>query len=166
MNFKIIISWFLTIIVIPICIVIILLWKFNIIKYKTCAQIISIVPGILGIFLRRIFYKITLKKCGENLNVFWGAVIVYSDVEIGNNCTIEEFCIISHCKIGNDVIFAANVSVMSGAKHHDVNDITTSFYNSKSECRKLSLGNNLWIGTHAVIMNDIGSNCAIGAGAV
>ena len=61
----------------------------------------------------------------EKFESFWGAYIVYPDVIIGNNCTIEEFCILSKCVLGNDVILAARVSIMSGAKHHDINDIKT-----------------------------------------
>ncbi|HDF8570544.1 TPA: acyltransferase, partial [Enterobacter hormaechei subsp. hoffmannii] len=115
---------------------------------------------------RQFYYELSLKSCGKNLRVFWGAYIVYPDVIIGNNCTIEEFCILSKCVLGNDVILAARVSIMSGAKHHDINDIKNTFGESKAEYRTVQLGNNLWIGTHAVIMNDIGNNTAVGAGAI
>jgi acetyltransferase-like isoleucine patch superfamily enzyme len=34
------------------------------------------------------------------------------------------------------------------------------------ELQKVQLGNNLWIGTHAVIMSDVASDTVVGAGAV
>ncbi|GJL45477.1 TPA: acyltransferase [Citrobacter farmeri] len=142
------------------------LYKVNVINYKTSTQLLAFFPGIIGLLIRQFYYELSLTSCGKNLRVFWGAYIVYPDVIIGNNCTIEEFCILSKCKLGDDVILAARVSIMSGSKHHDINDLTTTFGESKSEYRTVQLGNNLWIGTHAVIMNDIGDNTAIGAGAV
>lgn len=150
----------------PFPLIMYLLYKIKIIDYKTSTQVLAVIPGVLGLLIRQFYYEKTLKSCGVNLRVFWGAYIVYPEVEIGDNCTIEEFCIISKCVLGNDVIIAARVSIMSGSKHHDVNDITKTFGESKAEYSTVKLGNNLWIGTHAVIMNNIGCNTAIGAGAV
>ncbi|NIY46204.1 acyltransferase [Cedecea colo] len=163
---KKIISLFIKYIFSPIPLLLYLLYIAKILNYKTASQMIAIIPGIAGLLIRQLYYEISLNSCGHNLRVFWGAYIVYPDVTIGNNCTIEEFCIISKCKIGNDVILAARVSIMSGSKHHDINDISKIFGESKAEYRTVELGNNLWIGTHAIIMNDIGDNTAIGAGAV
>ncbi len=129
-------------------------------------MMISKVPGIYGIYLRENYYKSTLKKCGKNLQVHYGAYILYSDVEIGDDCAIEDYCFISRCVIGNNVIFAARCSVMSGAHHHDVDDLSNIFRKTNLETKKIILGDNLWIGTHSVIMNNVASNTVVGAGAV
>lgn len=150
----------------PVGVFIYILYKIKLINYKTSTQLLAFFPGVIGLLIRQFYYELSLKSCGKNLRVFWGAYIVYPDVIIGNNCTIEEFCILSKCVLGNDVILAARVSIMSGAKHHDINDIKNTFGESKAEYRTVQLGNNLWIGTHAVIMNDIGNNTAVGAGAI
>lgn len=47
---------------------------------------------------------------------------------------------------------------MSGGKHHDINN---TFYDSKE-----ILGDNLWIGTHSVILEDVNSHTAVAAGSV
>lgn len=150
----------------PIGLLVFLLYRIKLMNYKTSTQLLAFIPGVIGLLIRQFYYELSLKSCGKNLRVFWGAYIVYPDVIIGNNCTIEEFCIISKCELGDDVILAARVSIMSGSKHHDINDTTTTFGESKAEYRVIRLGSNLWIGTHAVIMNNIGDNTAIGAGAV
>ena len=108
----------------------------------------------------------TLKKCGRDIIVHYGSFIVYPETEIGQKCAIEEYSIVSLCNIGDDVIIAARCSIMSGSKHHDVTDIHNTFYNSKSVIKKIQLGDNLWIGTHSVIMADISSHTAVAAGSV
>ncbi|WP_205350647.1 acyltransferase [Vibrio cholerae] len=136
-------------------------------NYKTCGTMISKVSGLYGISIRKIFYKKTLKYCGDNLRVFYGAYICYPSVTIGNNCTIEEYSIVSNCSIGNDVIIAANVSIMSGAHHHDVDDVNRTFIESTNpKLGHVTIGDNIWIGTHSVVMNDISSNSVVAAGAV
>lgn len=139
------------------------LFKLN---YKTVAICISRYPGRYGILIRRVFYEKTLRKCGEDLSVFYGAYIVYPEVEVGSNCAIEEYSIVSLCSIGDDVILAARVSIMSGSHHHDVSDVHSVFRESKSYAKRVYIGNNVWIGTHAVVMEDIASDTAVGAGAI
>ncbi len=135
-------------------------------KYKTTSMMISKWTGLFGIMIRRNYYEMTLQKCGKDLSVHYGAFIVYPEVEIGDRCTIEEYSIISMCTIGDDVIIAARCSLMSGAHYHDVDDMEHTFYESKSNFKRIFLGDNLWIGTHAVVMEDVASDTAIGAGAV
>jgi acetyltransferase-like isoleucine patch superfamily enzyme len=144
----------------------ILMFKLLKVNFKAVAIGISRFEGNYGILVRKIFYKKTLESCGENLRVHYGAYIVYPEVEIGDRCTIEEFTIIGNCKIGNNVIFAARVSVMSGSRHHDVDDLNNLFYESKSFSKTLIIGDNIWFGTHAVIMEDVAAHNVIAAGAV
>jgi acetyltransferase-like isoleucine patch superfamily enzyme len=127
---------------------------------------ISKISGKYGIFVREQFYKRTLKKCGKNLQVHYGVIIVYPEIEIGDNCAIEDYCIISKCIIGNDVIFAARCSLMSGGHHHDIDNTSVLFRDSNLKTNPVILGDNLWIGTHTVIMNDIASHTVVGANSV
>lgn len=135
-------------------------------SYKTVAIAISVFPGYFGLSLRRFFYTNTLKKCGKNLQVGFCAYFVYPETEVGENFAVEEFSIISLCSVGNDVIVAARCSLMSGAHHHDIDDMSTTFLHSKDGARKIILGDNIWIGTHAVVMADIASGTVVGAGSI
>lgn len=138
----------------------------GLITFRNSAISISKIPGETGVVSRWIFYKLTLKKIGNNFNIGYGSYIVYNTVTIGNRVTIEEYCIISQCHIGNDVIIAARVSTMSGKNHHYVDDLNKSFYDSGGETKAIILGNNLWIGTHAVIMEDVSAGTVVAGGAV
>ncbi|OED56339.1 chemotaxis protein CheW [Aliivibrio fischeri] len=136
-------------------------------KYKTVTILLSKWVGYYGIVLRQNFYTITLKKCGYNLKVFHGSYICYKSVEVGNNCTIEENCVISNCIIGNDVIIAANVSLMSGKNHHDTEQLDKTFYETQSNnLEQIVLGDNIWIGTRTTIMSDVAGGTVVGAGSV
>lgn len=140
--------------------------KMKIFEYKNIAICVSIVPTKVGNVIRWWFYKLTLKHLGEKFSIYWLSYIVYPSVEIGNRVTIEEKCVISSCNIGDNVILAANVSIMSGKNHHDVDDLSNTFYDSVAKFKTVILEDNLWIGTHAVIMEDISNGTVVGAGSV
>ncbi|ABD81382.1 CheW protein [Saccharophagus degradans 2-40] len=141
-------------------------FKTSLFHYKDIAISVSTFNGLLGVYVRRYFYSSTLKKCGDGLTVFFGAYICYEDVAIGNDCTIEEYSLLSRCELGNDVVIAAGVSVMSGAHHHNIRDLDTLFRKSQGLLKTVRIGDNTWIGTKSVIMNDIAANSIVGAGAV
>jgi len=135
-------------------------------NYKNKSIALGQKTGLYGVLLRQAWYKKTLKNCGKNLIVGFGSYIVYPNTEVGDNCAIEEFCIVSHCKMGDDVILAANVSIMSGAHHHPVDNLELKFREHVNPLGHVTLGNNLWVGTHAVIMADIDDGAIVAAGAV
>ena len=142
------------------------IYKARLLKFMTVSELISIYPGAFGIYLRRGFYNRTLKKCGKNLVVGFGSIFSYPDIEIGDDSIIEAFCVISRCIIGNNVIIASNVSLMSGTRHHGTSRTDIPIREQLGTPKTISIGDDVWIGTRSVIMNDVGTGCVIGAGAV
>ena len=143
-----------------------ILYEFKLLKFMTISEIISIYPGVFGIYLRRGFYEQTLKICGENLKVGFGTIFSYPDIEIGDDVLIENFSVISKCVVGNKVIIASNVSLMSGGNHHGIDRIDVPITEQKGTLKTIQIGDDIWIGTRSVIMNDVGTGSVIGAGAV
>ncbi|MFV0375788.1 MAG: acyltransferase [Mangrovibacterium sp.] len=164
--FKQLLKLLLLAITFPFALIFVLPTKIRLFEYKNIAICVSIFPTRLGNMIRWWFYKLTLKSLGNKFNIYWLSYIVYPSVEIGNRVTIEEKCIISSCKIGDNVILAANVSIMSGKNHHDIDDLSHTFYDSIGKIKTVILEDNLWIGTHSVIMEDISYGTVVGAGSV
>ncbi|MGE9715747.1 acyltransferase, partial [Escherichia coli] len=69
-------------------------------------------------------------------------------------------------EIGNDVIIASNVVLLSGSKHHEIDDLSLKFHDSNIKMTGITLGDNIWIGVNSVIMANIASGTIIGAGSV
>jgi acetyltransferase-like isoleucine patch superfamily enzyme len=150
----------------PLPMILCVLYRVRFLGYCTGSIIVSLIPGRLGDINRWLYYKMTLGKVGTQFNIRYGSYIVYPTVRIGDRVTIEEYCVISQCEIGNDVIIAAKVSTMSGKNHHYIDDISKTFNESGGEVKNIRLGNNLWIGTHAVVMDDVAPGTVVAAGAV
>src|SRR5882762_1500974 len=112
-------------------------------------------------------FKKTFKHCGTNTFIqfpvrFEGA----ENISIGNNVSINAFVHIwgqGGINIGNDCLIASHVSINSVT-----HDPATLPYKNSIVTKEVNIGNNVWIGSHAVILPGIhiGDNAIIGAGAV
>lgn len=135
-------------------------------SFTATSQIISFIPGHLGIIIRRVWYKYTLKSCGRNLTVDWLGVIRTKDSEIGNRVTIGVRNWINLVKMGDDIIIGDNVSIISGNKQHSFNTRKIPIRSQKGNMKKINISGDNWIGSQCVIMNDISIGTIIGAGSI
>lgn len=91
---------------------------------------------------------------------------------IGNNCYIGQSTLITSAKIGNYTSIASGVKIGQG--EHPIKNVSTSslFFNDnvfeKLTEKECIIGNDVWIGTNAVILRgiSIGNGAIIGAGSV
>jgi maltose O-acetyltransferase len=117
--------------------------------------------------LRLVFWKARLKKMGDVTYI--GKYVVMHNPEsivVGDNSTINDFVHIRGggiVEIGNDTMIAARASITS--ESHDKN---VEIYRHSLVRKKVSIGNNVWIGTGAIILPGvtIGDGAIVGAGAV
>jgi len=134
--------------------------------FQGASQFFSLFPGLSGMYFRRAFYILTLKKCSRDCYTGFGTVFSHPGVEIGRhvyigtNCTLGDVCISDYATIGS------NVDILSGRKQHDIADINTPAQEQGGAYIKIHIGEDAWIGNSAVIMANIGKKSVIGAGSV
>jgi maltose O-acetyltransferase len=92
--------------------------------------------------------------------------LIKNGLEVGKNFNMQPGCIIdpSHCwliKIGNNVTLARNVYLLA-------HDASTKFTLGYTKIGKISIGDNVFVGTGVIIMPNVnvGENVIIGAGSV
>jgi len=111
--------------------------------------------------------KNKLGLCGKNISLQLPLIIQGAEnVKINDNVALGAFVHIwgnGGLEIGENTMIASHVSITTLT--HDKN---TSLYNEKTISRQVTIGKNVWIGTHAAILPGvtIGDNAIIGAGAV
>jgi acetyltransferase-like isoleucine patch superfamily enzyme len=135
-------------------------------RYLATSKILAMIPGLVGILLRRVWYRATLAKCGRHLTVDWMGVVRDPRTEIGDRVTIGAFCWISWASIGDDVMFGNMVSVLSGGHQHQFARIDIPMRQQGGEKVCIRIGSDVWLGAHSVIIADVAGGSIVGAGAV
>ena len=116
------------------------------------------------------WFKRIVTKCGNNVKVFGKIDVVNPrNIIVGNDVTFNHGCYINAfnpIRIGNDVVFSANVSLISTGI--DVNSWLTGNKRHLSD-EGISIGDHVWVGAGSQILNNVhinGSFVVIAAGAV
>lgn len=135
-------------------------------RFTTPSQLLSLIPGTIGILFRRVWYKHTLKACGKNFTVDWLAVVRTSRAEVGDYCTVGPGNWVSWVKMGNNVMTGNNVTILSGNEQHSFDRLDIPMRVQVGKKKQVKIGDDVWIGSHAVIMVDINPGTVIGASSV
>ena len=130
------------------------------------SQLLSLLPGKSGSYLRAGFYRFTLAHCSPDAVIAFGTLFSQRDTEIGSGVYIGPQCNIGKCHIGSNTLLGSGVHIMSGKGQHNFDDLDTPIKDQGGVFEKISIGENSWIGNGALIMANIGKNCVIGAGSV
>lgn len=134
--------------------------------FLTCSQFLSMVPYVIGTIVRYEFYRFSLTQCGSNVMIGFGTVLLYRDIRIGNNVLIGMYNTIHHCDFGDYVLTAEGCRFLSGANYHHYERTDIPMALQGGELRRITIGDDSWIGANAVVMNDVGSGAVVAAGAV
>jgi len=130
------------------------------------SQFLSLCPGLIGVFLRRAFYRLTLEECSPTCSVGFGTLLVTPRIRIGAGVYIGVGCNISHCTIGPDVLIGSHVSVIAGKHIHRYDRSDVPIRHQGGTVTPIQIGEDVWIGNGAIVMSDVGAHAVIAAGAV
>ena len=133
--------------------------------HQFMAQLLALAPGLPGNFLRAAFYKLTLTDCSIDTVIAFGCFFSRREATVRPNVSIGSYCIMGHVEIGERTQIASHVEVPGGRQH--VRDAAGRLSNSMDNPdKRIRIGADCWIGSHAVVMADVGEQTTIGAGSV
>ncbi len=130
------------------------------------SQFFSVFPGISGVFLRRAFYRLVLERCAPDVCLTFGTIFANPGTQVGHGVYVGAFCCVGESILEDDVLLSSHVSVLSGPRQHGIERLDIPIRKQPGVRRRVTIGEDSWIGEHAVVMADVGRHCVIGAGAV
>jgi virginiamycin A acetyltransferase len=129
-------------------------------------QTLSLVPGVLGDYLRRAFLAQTIAHCDRSATVQFGTIFSQAGARIEANVYVGPRCHLGLVHLERDVLLAAAVHVPSGGETHGIADLDRPIREQPGTRKIVRIGEGTWIGSAAVVLADVGRHCVIGAGAV
>ncbi|RCV66056.1 Acetyltransferase [Methanophagales archaeon] len=126
----------------------------NLIKYEVLTLLFGQIPGLIGLFLRRVFYMTLFKKIGAGVIIGCNVSFRHTGkISLGNRTVIDEYCTLrvqgdenSGITIGNDVLIGRDTVVTARDGTIEIGDHA----NISANCRIASTGK-MVIGQHVLI---------------
>lgn len=134
--------------------------------FQGCSQLLSLVPGLPGNYLRQQFYRLALANSSDDCCIEFGTRLNQRSIEIGKRVYIGTNCCIGACSIEDDVLIGSNVDIISGKKQHNFERLDIPMREQGGEFQKITIGQDSWLGNSSVILANVGEKCIVAAGAV
>jgi len=134
--------------------------------FQLWSQLLALVPGFPGIFLRRSFYFLVLDHCSLNCNIGFGTLFTHRKAVVEDNVSIGNYGVIGCVRIGPNCEIGSRVSILSGKHQHTKKQDGGWTPFDISKIKQITIASNVWVGEGAIIMADIEEGCLVGAGAV
>jgi len=141
-------------------------YRLGLFEFLTISRLLALVPGRVGRWWRAAWYQRTLIGCGERLYVDWMAAIRTPKTRVGNNVFIGTCCWIGWADIGDDVMLGGHITVLSGGHHHGFDRLDLPITRQHGDQVQVRIGQDVWIGSGAIVMADVAPGTVVGAGAV
>jgi acetyltransferase-like isoleucine patch superfamily enzyme len=134
--------------------------------FMSLSQTLSLIPGLMGSYMRVCFYSYTMTKCSTSVRIYFGTLFSQADTHIHDNVYIGPQCNIGSCEIKNGALIASGVHILSGKNQHNFDDLDTPIQQQGGHYDKVLIGEDVWVGNNAVIMANIGNKAIVAAGSV
>lgn len=130
------------------------------------AQLVSLLPGVTGIYLRRAFYRACAKHAGTDCWIGFGTVCSHAGIDIGDRAYIGVGCMLGDVTLGEDVLIGSHVSIINGNRQHGIDRLDIPVREQQGIYPHVTIGRDTWIGDRAIVMANLGAHCVVGAGSV
>ncbi|MBX7106052.1 MAG: acyltransferase [Gemmataceae bacterium] len=134
--------------------------------FAGCSELLSLVPGRLGIFVRRSFYAMALDDCATDVHIGFGTTLAHPQVTIGRGVYVGNRGTLGMCVLEDDVTLGSNVDLLSGRRQHGFSDPSASVQSQPGAYTPVTVGRAAWVGNSCVVMADVGAGAVVGAGSV
>lgn len=130
------------------------------------SQTFALVPGLVGVYLRRAFYRLIFRRVGADAWVGFGTVFSHPDGSLGRYAYVGVYCCLGEVTLEDDVLIGSHVSVTNGSAQHGTARLDVPVREQPGVWPHVTVGRDTWIGDRAIVMADVGRHCVVGAGSV
>lgn len=129
-------------------------------------EALSLVPGLVGQYIRRAFYRSVLQRCGDGACIGFGVTFSHATASIGKDVYVGTSCRLGDVTLEDDVLIGSHVSVMNGSRQHGTDRLDVPIREQPGVFEAVTIGRDSWIGERAIVSASVGRHCIVGAGAV
>jgi acetyltransferase-like isoleucine patch superfamily enzyme len=126
----------------------------------------AFIPGLPGVYLRRAYYRLTLKFCAPDCHIGFGAIFAHRDARVERGVYIGAYTMLGKVNLHEGCLIGSRVSIVSGQHQHRFSSEGKWLPSNLDDFVTIHIGKNAWIGEAALIMADVGRGSAVAGGSV
>jgi acetyltransferase-like isoleucine patch superfamily enzyme len=130
------------------------------------SETLSAKTGMMGLYVRHAVYSRILDHVGNDVYIGFMSQFSKTHAQLGDRVYIGRFCTIGSVVMGDDVMLADHVQLLSGRHQHGDSKSSGILHENSHVYQTITIGKGAWIGAGAVVMADVGEGAIVGAGAV
>lgn len=136
--------------------------------WTAIAEHLATMPGYVGLYTRFAFYRRELESVGDDAYIGFMSVFSKPQASVGRQAYIGRFCSVGWAIIGQNVMLADGVQILSGRHQHGgpESDQDVPLQAQQQHFEPVRIGDGAWLGAGSIIMADVGAHAVVGAGAV
>jgi virginiamycin A acetyltransferase len=129
-------------------------------------NVMALLPGQPGMYLRRAFYHLTLESCSLDCYLGFGMVFTHRRVTVEDHAYVGPYSLIGSARLRKGCLVGSRVSLLSGPALHTLDDQGRWQPTDLAKIQQIDIGEYAWIGEGAIVMVNVGAGSLVGTGAV
>jgi len=134
--------------------------------FSSWSNVMALLPGPPGMYLRRAFYHLTLQSCSLDCYIGFGALFTHRQVRVEDGVYVGPYSLIGSSWLRTGALIGSRASLLSGPMLHEMDEQGRWKPTDLSRLRQIEIGENVWIGEGAIVMVNVGAGSMVGTGAV
>lgn len=134
--------------------------------FQAFSQLISLIPGKVGVYTRAAFYHLACPDTSDDISVGFMTVLSHADTTLSKGVYIGPQCNIGQCSIGRDTLIGSGVHILSGNQQHDFSQLDRPIKEQGGHFEKIRIEEDCWIGNGSIVMANVSAHSVIAAGSV
>lgn len=135
-------------------------------SFASFSQLLSMVPGKAGVYLRAAFYRLACPDTSDEISIGFLTLLSHRDTSIARGVYIGPQCNIGMCRIGENTLIGSGVHILSGSRQHEFRDSERPIQEQGGQFEKISIGKDCWIGNLSILMANIADHSILASGSV
>lgn len=134
--------------------------------FQSFSQLLSLIPGKIGVFVRAAFYRLACPNTSDEISVGFLTLLSHRDTTIERGVYIGSQCNIGKCTIKENTLIGSGVYILSGSRQHNFDDLEKPIQEQGGHYEKIIVARDCWIGNGSIIMKNISDQSIVAAASV
>lgn len=130
------------------------------------SQLLSLIPGRVGSYLRVAFYRQTLDECHPTATIAFGVLFSKTAARVGSHVYIGPYCLLGWVDLQQDTLLGPAVQIPSGPNTHGADELSVPIRTQPGRPHCVTVARDCWIGGGSIVLADVAHQTIVGAGSV